>query len=104
MPLPLVLLSRPLPDHWLTQLAGQCELIVGTSGIATLPEHFARAEGIFTLLTDRVDDRLLEQLPRLKVVSNMAVGVDNIDVAACTRRKISVGHTPGVLIATLYQW
>jgi lactate dehydrogenase-like 2-hydroxyacid dehydrogenase len=60
---------------------------------AALPD----AQGLFTLLTDRVDEALLAQAPRLRVVSNMAVGVDNIDLAACTRRGLPVGHTPGVL-------
>lgn len=95
--MPFALISRPLPKGWLAALDDQCETIIGTTGIATLPEHFARAEGIFTTLTDRVDETLLERLPHLRVVSNMAVGVDNIDVAACTRHKIPVGNTPGVL-------
>lgn len=44
-----------------------------------------------------MDEALLQEAPRLRVVSNMAVGVDNIDLAACTRRGIPVGNTPGVL-------
>jgi lactate dehydrogenase-like 2-hydroxyacid dehydrogenase len=58
-------------------------------------------DGILTLLTDRVDDELLDAAgPSLKVVSNYAVGYDNIDVAACARRGIAVGNTPGVLTET----
>ena len=49
------------------------------------------------MLTVTVDDELLDQLPALKVVSNMAVGVDNIDLKACRARSIQVGNTPGVL-------
>ena len=53
------------------------------------------------MLTDRVDDELLDAAgPRLKVVSNFAVGFDNIDVPACTRRGVPVGNTPGVLTET----
>jgi lactate dehydrogenase-like 2-hydroxyacid dehydrogenase len=52
------------------------------------------------MLVDRIDEELLVQGSRLKVISQMAVGVDNIDVAACTRRGIPVGHTPGVLTET----
>jgi lactate dehydrogenase-like 2-hydroxyacid dehydrogenase len=53
------------------------------------------------MLTDRVDGQLLDQAPALKVVSQMAVGVDNIDVAACVARGIAVGHTPDVLTETV---
>ena len=58
-------------------------------------------DGVLTLLTDRVDDEFLDAAgPQLKVVSNYAVGFDNIDVAACARRGIPVGNTPGVLTET----
>lgn len=58
-------------------------------------------DGLLSLLTDRVDDELLDAAgPQLKVVSNFAVGYDNIDVAACTRRGVAVGNTPGVLTET----
>ena len=53
--------------------------------------------GLLTMLTDRVDDELFDRAPDLKVVANCAVGYDNIDVAAATRRKIAVSNTPGVL-------
>jgi phosphoglycerate dehydrogenase-like enzyme len=62
-----------------------------------LASHLGEAEGLFTLLTVRVDEALLDRAPRLRVVSNMAVGVDNVDLAACTRRGIPVGNTPDVL-------
>ncbi len=56
------------------------------------------ADGLLALLTDRVDDELLDAAgPGLRVVSNMAVGYDNIDLAACARRGVPVGNTPGVL-------
>ena len=55
------------------------------------------ADGLLCMLTDRIDRELLDAAPRLKVVSNYAVGVDNIDVAACTERRIPVANTPGVL-------
>jgi len=58
-------------------------------------------DGILTLLTDRVDAELLDRAgPQLKVVSNYAVGFDNVDVDECTRRGIPVGNTPGVLTET----
>jgi lactate dehydrogenase-like 2-hydroxyacid dehydrogenase len=58
-------------------------------------------DGLLSLLTDRVDDELLDAAgPALRVVSNFAVGFDNVDVPACTRRGIPVGNTPGVLTET----
>lgn len=65
-----------------------------------LLQKVADIDGLLCLLTDRIDDELLDCAPRLKVVSQMAVGYDNIDVAACARRGIPVGHTPGVLTET----
>jgi lactate dehydrogenase-like 2-hydroxyacid dehydrogenase len=55
------------------------------------------AAGLYCMLTDRIDRELLEAAPQLRAVSTMAVGVDNIDLVACTQRGIPVGHTPGVL-------
>ncbi len=100
-PLPLGLITHSLPAHWLTALEGQVNLLHGPTDATSLaPELEARlgdAEGLFCLLTVKVNEDLLARAPRLRVVSNMAVGYDNIDVAACTRRGIPVGNTPGVL-------
>ncbi len=99
--LPLVLLTHPLPAEWISALNGRVRLLIGPAepgGFAPeLLEKLPEAEGIFSLLTDRVDESILSRAARLRVVSNMAVGVDNVDVAACTRRGIPVGHTPGAL-------
>jgi glyoxylate reductase len=55
-------------------------------------------DGLYCLLTETIDAELLDAAgPQLKVVSQMAVGYDNIEVAACTQRGLPVGHTPGVL-------
>ena len=101
MALPLVLLSHPLPPEWISSLQGRVRLLVGPAeppGFAPhLLEQVGEAEGILCLLTDSLDQALLDVAPRLRVVSNMAVGFDNIDTAACTRRGIPVGNTPGVL-------
>lgn len=64
---------------------------------AALAERAAGCEAILTMLTDRVDAALLDRCPRLRIVSNMAVGYDNIDLAAATERGIVVTNTPGVL-------
>jgi len=65
-----------------------------------LREAIAAADGLLCMLTDTVDTALLDAASQLRVVSTMAVGVDNIDLAACTARGIPVGHTPDVLTET----
>ena len=65
-----------------------------------LLERVAEAEGMLTMLTDRIDREILQAAPRLRAVSQMAVGVDNIDLAACSELRIPVGHTPDVLTET----
>jgi glyoxylate reductase len=99
--LPLVLVTRALPEGWLSALAGRCRLVVGDADTPGLQppilEALPHADALLCLLTERIDAAVLERAPRLRVVSNMAVGVDNIDVAACTARGIAVGNTPGVL-------
>jgi len=62
-----------------------------------LEQEIARATGLYCMLTDRIDDDLLDAAPGLRIVSTMAVGVDNIDLDACRARGIAVGHTPDVL-------
>ncbi|MFD1020504.1 2-hydroxyacid dehydrogenase [Thalassobacillus hwangdonensis] len=66
----------------------------------TLREKAAQADGLLTVLTEQVDDELLEQCKNLKIVANMAVGFDNIDVDAASKRNISVTNTPDVLTET----
>jgi glyoxylate reductase len=100
-PVPLVLVTHTLPSGWLAQLENKYRLAVGPENATTLSpdliNQLPEADGLFSLLTIKIDEEILSQAPRLKVISNMAVGVDNIDISACTRRGIPVGHTPGVL-------
>jgi phosphoglycerate dehydrogenase-like enzyme len=99
--LPVVIMTHTLPEDWITSLEGSCELFIGPVDATGLDPKLSmmlpRAEGLFTLLTIPVTQALLVQTPKLRVISNMAVGVDNIDLRACTMRKIPVGNTPGVL-------
>jgi glyoxylate reductase len=101
--LPRVIVTHTLPEGWLKALDGRCRPVFGPIDATRLDPELERllpeAEGLLTLLTIPVTAALLEQCPRLRVVSNMAVGVDNVDLAACTRRGIPVGNTPGVLTA-----
>ena len=60
----------------------------------------AGCDGLLTLLTDKVDEELLSRAPRLRVVGNMAVGFDNIDVPAATRHRVVITNTPDVLTET----
>jgi phosphoglycerate dehydrogenase-like enzyme len=98
--MPTILLTHLLPSDWIASLTG-LDLIVGPDEkpgwAADLLEALPRADGILSLLTARIDENILSRAPRLRVVSNMAVGVDNIDVAACTKRGIPVGYTPGAM-------
>ncbi|PWH19078.1 MAG: D-glycerate dehydrogenase [Anaerolineae bacterium] len=101
--LPLVIITHSLPTEWLAKLEGKCRTVIGpwdaTHFDPSLEPYLAEAEGLFCLLTIPVREELLNRAPKLRVVSNMAVGYDNIDVAACTARRIPVGNTPGVLTA-----
>lgn len=63
----------------------------------TLRQKVGECVGILTQLTDPIDAELMDCAPRLRVISQYAVGVNNIDLAAATQRGIAVGHTPGVL-------
>ena len=99
--LPLVLMTHMLPADWISKLDGHCRLVVGpedaTHLSVELNARLAEAEGLYTLLTIPITSELLCRARKLRVISNMAAGVDNIDVPACTSRGIPVGNTPGVL-------
>lgn len=64
---------------------------------AELLARVARADGLLALLSERVDAELLAAAPSLRVVANHAVGVDNVDIPACTARKVWVTNTPGAV-------
>jgi lactate dehydrogenase-like 2-hydroxyacid dehydrogenase len=65
--------------------------------VEELHRRAAGVDGILTTIMDRVDAALMDAAPNLKVISQLAVGLDNVDVAEATRRGIPVGYTPGVL-------
>jgi len=99
-----VYVTRQVPEQGIDMLRHTCEVEVWKGELPVprelLLEKVRDIHGLYSLLTDRVDQELLDVAPRLRVVSNMAVGYDNIDVAACTARGIPVGNTPGVLTDT----
>jgi glyoxylate reductase len=93
-----------VPDAGLNPVLEACDAEVWPDELPVprevLLEKVREVEGLYCLLTERVDDELLDAAPDLKVVSNYAVGYNNIDVEACTARGIPVGNTPGVLTDT----
>ena len=102
---PRVFVARIIPDEGLQAVSAACDMDLWEDELPPprdeLLRRVAGCDGVLTLLTDRVDDEFLDAAgPGLKVVSNYAVGFDNIDVAACARRGIPVGNTPGVLTET----
>jgi glyoxylate reductase len=98
---PRAYVTRRLPGDALERLAAAAEVEVWPGRLPPPPEELARhaadADGLLVMLTDRVDAALLDRCPRLRVVANMAVGYDNLDVEALTARGIPAGNTPGVL-------
>lgn len=98
---PLILLTHELPEEWIGDLLDPYQVIVGDNhqrGIdPRLSPFLSKAVGIISLLDDPISADIIQQAPNLKVISNMAVGTDNIDLKTCTSLGIPVGHTPGVL-------
>jgi glyoxylate reductase len=99
-----VVVTRRVPDPALELLGGAegVELWVSPHDRALEPfelhEAIAGADAVVTMLHDRVDDAFLDAAGSgLRVVANVAVGYDNIDVSACARRGVTVTNTPGVL-------
>jgi glyoxylate reductase len=93
--------TRSLPGPALDRLRARHEVEVWPERLPPSYEELsaraANAEGLLALLTDRVDAALIEHCPHLRVISNYAVGYDNIDIDAASARAIAVGNTPDVL-------
>lgn len=96
-----VFVTRRLVGDALERLAAEHDVDVWPGELPPAPEELrgraAAAEALLCMLTDRIDATLLDACPGLRVVSNYAVGTDNVDVAACAARGIPVGRTPDVL-------
>ena len=100
-----VFVARRLPDEGLDLVRSACDVDLWDGDLPPprdeLLRRVAGVDGALTLLTDKVDDEFLDAAgPQLRVVSNYAVGFDNVDVAACAKRGVKVGNTPGVLTET----
>jgi glyoxylate reductase len=99
---PKVFITRIIPDKGFDLVKEACEVDLWTEELPppyeVLLERVRGVDGLLCLLTDRIDGQLMDAAgPQLKVISNHAVGFDNIDVPAATARKIPVGNTPGIL-------
>ena len=101
MPRPNVFLTRVIDQEALNAIGGETEMEVWPDEFPpsadALREKMGEADGLVTTVMDRVDSVLLDSAPQLRVVSQMAVGVDNVDVVELTRRGIPLGYTPDVL-------
>jgi glyoxylate reductase len=93
--------TRALPGPALDRLAEAHEVDIWPERLppdyAELRRRTAEAEGLLSMLTDRVDAELMDGSPLLKAIANYAVGYDNVDVEAAASRGIAVGNTPDVL-------
>ena len=102
--LPHITLTRPIFDDQITALRARCQLTLGTNpgpyGEAELMRLLKGAQGAIISLREPVTACVLDACPDLKVISNIAVGYNNIDVPACTARGIIVTNTPDVLTQT----
>ena len=101
---PKVFVARELPGPASERLREKAEIEVWPGEMPPSPEELrqrvAGCDAVLSLLTDRIDEALLDAAPSLLVVSNMATGFDNVDVAAATKRNVLVTRTPGVLSET----
>ena len=101
---PKVYVTRMIAQKALDMIAQVAEMKVWSGELPppreSLLEEVRDVDGLLTLLTDKIDASVMQAAPRLKVISNLAVGYDNIDVAEATKRGIVVGNTPGVLTET----
>lgn len=101
---PKVFVTRILPEEGLTILRETAEVKVWEGEVPppydVVLNEAREADGIISLLTDRIDRNLLDAATKLKVISNYAVGFDNIDIASAAEKGIYVTNTPGVLTET----
>ncbi len=104
MPKPNVFATHSLFEAARQILQGTCEVEYWAKPQRPPREEVLRRvkdkEGLICLLTEKINEELLSVAPKLRIAANVAVGFDNIDVAACTKRGVAVTNTPGVLDET----
>ena len=98
---PKVYVTRHLPEVAWSELVVACDVEIWDEefppSYELITQQIEDKDGLICLLTDKIDPNLMDHAPNLKVISQVAVGYDNIDVAAATERTIAIGNTPGVL-------
>lgn len=99
---PKVLITRMIPDAGLERIREHCDTDIWLNArpipYETLLRRVQGIDGLVCLLSDQIDAQVMDTAgPSLKVISQYAVGFDNIDIEAAEERGIPVGHTPGVL-------
>ncbi len=101
---PKVFVTRIIPDPGLDLVRDNTDMDLWQDSLPpphdVLLAHVGGKDGLLSLLTDKIDAALMDANPQLKVISNYAVGFDNIDIPAATERGIPIGNTPGVLTDT----
>ena len=101
---PRVFVCRPIAKEALDKIAKETEMELWPEELpppaSLILEKTRTADGLLSLLTDKIDAPVINAAPRLRVISNMAVGFDNIDIKEATKRHIPVGITSGVLTDT----
>jgi len=104
MPKPKVYATHSLFEEARKILDANCDIQYWTSEERPPREEVLRCvkdkEGLICLLTEKINEEFLRAAPKLRIAANVAVGYDNIDVEACTRRGVVVTNTPGVLDET----
>jgi len=98
---PKVFITRQLPPSAMSRVGDVCDYFVGTkTGVLSREELLSGvrdADGLICLLTDRIDQEVIEAGTKLRIIANVAVGYNNIDTVAAQQRSIIVTNTPGIL-------
>lgn len=100
-----IYITRKLPEQIIEGLSQNYDVRMWDQEDIPVPrevleEEMKEVDGLLCLLTEQIDESLIEQAPNLKIIANMAVGHNNIDVQSATKRGIMVTNTPGVLTET----
>lgn len=102
---PKIYITRKLPEQIIDGLSGNYDVRMWDQEDIPVPrevleQEMQEVEGLLCLLTEQIDESLIEKAANLKIIANMAVGHNNIDVQSATKRGIMVTNTPGVLTET----